>query len=174
LAWRSPRPKNPVRRPRSPGRPGRGPKAPAVVSRRRQWSQPHPDAIPPPGVLDHLRHRRDGMVIFYVVFTFARLEIFKMLLGSFFPLALIISGSSDDRRGSGDPDRSCGDGVLRGICPGGAYKQLNFTVVKESVFLTAKTSAMVCWLFVGSSILRGLRPPRRSGAHQRLGLNRWT
>jgi TRAP-type mannitol/chloroaromatic compound transport system permease large subunit len=25
-------------------------------------------------------------------------------------------------------------------------------VVKESVFLTAKTSAMVCWLFVGSSI----------------------
>jgi len=33
-----------------------------------------------------------------------------------------------------------------------AYKQLNFTVVKESVFLTAKTSAMVCWLFIGSSI----------------------
>ncbi len=26
------------------------------------------------------------------------------------------------------------------------------TVVKESVFLTAKTSAMVCWLFVGSGI----------------------
>ena len=25
-------------------------------------------------------------------------------------------------------------------------------VIKESVFLTAKTSAMVCWLFVGSSI----------------------
>ena len=33
-----------------------------------------------------------------------------------------------------------------------AYKQLNMEVVKESVFLTAKTSAMVCWLFVGSSI----------------------
>jgi TRAP-type mannitol/chloroaromatic compound transport system permease large subunit len=27
-----------------------------------------------------------------------------------------------------------------------------FGTVKESVFLTAKTSAMVCWLFVGSSI----------------------
>jgi TRAP-type mannitol/chloroaromatic compound transport system permease large subunit len=26
------------------------------------------------------------------------------------------------------------------------------TVLRESVFLTAKTSAMVCWLFVGSSI----------------------
>jgi TRAP-type mannitol/chloroaromatic compound transport system permease large subunit len=33
-----------------------------------------------------------------------------------------------------------------------AYRQLNFGMVKESVFLTAKTSAMVCWLFVGSSI----------------------
>ena len=28
-----------------------------------------------------------GIVIFYAIFTFARLEIFKMLLGSFFPLA---------------------------------------------------------------------------------------
>src|SRR4051795_2332615 len=27
-----------------------------------------------------------------------------------------------------------------------------FGIVKESAFLTAKTSAMVCWLFVGSSI----------------------
>jgi TRAP-type mannitol/chloroaromatic compound transport system permease large subunit len=29
---------------------------------------------------------------------------------------------------------------------------MNFTVLKESVFLTAKTTAMVCWLFVGASI----------------------
>jgi TRAP-type mannitol/chloroaromatic compound transport system permease large subunit len=34
-----------------------------------------------------------------------------------------------------------------------AYKQVNMNQpVKESVFLSAKTSAMVCWLFVGSSI----------------------
>jgi TRAP-type mannitol/chloroaromatic compound transport system permease large subunit len=34
-----------------------------------------------------------------------------------------------------------------------AYKQSGLqTEVKESVFLTAKTSAMVCWLFVGSAI----------------------
>jgi TRAP-type mannitol/chloroaromatic compound transport system permease large subunit len=33
-----------------------------------------------------------------------------------------------------------------------AYRQFTWRVVKESVFLTAKTSAMVCWLFVGSSI----------------------
>jgi TRAP-type mannitol/chloroaromatic compound transport system permease large subunit len=43
-------------------------------------------------------------------------------------------------------------GSFGGFVLAAAYKQLNFTVVKESVFLTAKTSAMVCWLFVGSSI----------------------
>jgi TRAP-type mannitol/chloroaromatic compound transport system permease large subunit len=33
-----------------------------------------------------------------------------------------------------------------------AYRQFNLAMLKESVFLTAKTSAMVCWLFVGSAI----------------------
>jgi TRAP-type mannitol/chloroaromatic compound transport system permease large subunit len=33
-----------------------------------------------------------------------------------------------------------------------AYRRLNIGMLKESVYLTAKTSAMVCWLFVGSSI----------------------
>jgi hypothetical protein len=34
-----------------------------------------------------------------------------------------------------------------------SYKQAGLqSEVKESVFLTAKTSAMVCWLFVGSAI----------------------
>ena len=32
------------------------------------------------------------LIIFYAIFTFVRLEIFKMLLGSFFPLALLILG----------------------------------------------------------------------------------
>ncbi|HEX4763931.1 MAG TPA: TRAP transporter large permease subunit [Usitatibacter sp.] len=31
-------------------------------------------------------------------------------------------------------------------------KTLNFQRIKESVFLTAKTTAMVCWLFVGSAL----------------------
>ena len=33
-----------------------------------------------------------------------------------------------------------------------AYRSLTWTKLKESVFLTARTSAMVCWLFVGSFI----------------------
>src|SRR5690606_2822183 len=31
------------------------------------------------------------MVVFYAIFTFARLQIFKMLLASFFPLAILIA-----------------------------------------------------------------------------------
>ena len=33
-----------------------------------------------------------------------------------------------------------------------AYRRFNWTMLKEAVFLTARTSAMVCWLFVGSGI----------------------
>jgi tripartite ATP-independent transporter DctM subunit len=94
-----------------------------------------------------------GAVIFYMIFTFARLEIFKMLLGSFFPLALIILGVLGTIVvGLATPTEAAAMGSFGGFVLAAAYKQLNFTVVKESVFLTAKTSAMVCWLFVGSSI----------------------
>jgi TRAP-type mannitol/chloroaromatic compound transport system permease large subunit len=94
-----------------------------------------------------------GAVIFYIIFTFARLEIFKMLLGSFFPLALIILGVLGTIVvGLATPTEAAAMGSFGGFVLAAAYKQLNFTVVKESVFLTAKTSAMVCWLFIGSSI----------------------
>ena len=94
-----------------------------------------------------------GTVIFYVFFSFARLEIFKMLLGSFFPLALIILGVLGSIVvGLATPTEAAAMGSFGGFVLAAAYKQLNFTVVKESVFLTAKTSAMVCWLFIGSSI----------------------
>ncbi|MEN9468171.1 MAG: Sialic acid transporter permease protein SiaT, partial [Pseudomonadota bacterium] len=43
-------------------------------------------------------------------------------------------------------------GSLGGILLAAAYRRLNMQVMRESVYLTAKTSAMVCWLFVGSSI----------------------
>ncbi len=94
-----------------------------------------------------------GTIIFYAVFSFARLEIFKMLLGSFFPLALIILGVLGTIVvGLATPTEAAAMGSFGGFVLAAAYKQLNFTVVKESVFLTAKTSAMVCWLFIGSSI----------------------
>ncbi len=43
-------------------------------------------------------------------------------------------------------------GATGGLLLAAAYGRLTFAVVKESAFLTAKTTAMVCWLFVGSSI----------------------
>lgn len=92
-------------------------------------------------------------VVTYVVLTFVRLEIFKMLLGSFFPLALIILGVLGTIVvGLATPSEAAAMGAFGGFLLAAAYKQLNFTVLKEAVFLTAKTSAMVCWLFVGSSI----------------------
>jgi TRAP-type mannitol/chloroaromatic compound transport system permease large subunit len=90
---------------------------------------------------------------FYAIFTFVRLEVFKMLLGSFFPLALmILAVLGSIVFGFATPTEAAAIGSAGGFILAAAYRQLNFAVVKESVFLTAKTSAMVCWLFVGSSI----------------------
>ena len=43
-------------------------------------------------------------------------------------------------------------GSLGSIILAVAYRSFSFQKLKESVFLTARTSAMVCWLFVGSYI----------------------
>lgn len=91
--------------------------------------------------------------IFYGMLSFARLEVFKMLLTSFFPLmVLILSVLGSIVMGLATPTEAAAVGALGGFLLAIAYRQLTFEVVKESVFLTAKTSAMVCWLFVGSAI----------------------
>jgi len=91
--------------------------------------------------------------IFYGLLTFARLEVFKMLLTSFFPLmVLILAVLGSIVLGLATPTEAAAVGALGGFLLAIAYRQLTFEVVKESVFLTAKTSAMVCWLFVGSAI----------------------
>ena len=94
-----------------------------------------------------------ALAIFYAYFSFARLEIFKMLLGSFFPLALmILAVLGTIVFGLATPTEAAAMGSMGGLLLAGAYRRLNMTVMRESVYLTAKTSAMVCWLFVGSSI----------------------
>ena len=93
------------------------------------------------------------LAIYYALLSFARLEIFKMLLTSFFPLViLIMSVLGSIVMGLATPTEAAAVGALGGFLLAIAYRQLTFQVVKESVFLTAKTSAMVCWLFVGSAI----------------------
>jgi len=93
------------------------------------------------------------LALFYAFLSFALLEVFKLLLTSFFPLMmLILSVLGSIVMGLATPTEAAAVGALGGFLLAIAYKQLTFGVVKESVFLTAKTSAMVCWLFVGSAI----------------------
>ena len=90
---------------------------------------------------------------FYLFLSFARLEIFKMLLSSFFPLlVLILAVLGSIVFGLTTPTEAAAMGALGGFVLAGAYRRLSMNVVSESVYLTAKTSAMVCWLFVGSAI----------------------
>ena len=94
-----------------------------------------------------------ALALFYAYFSFVRLEIFKMLLGSFFPLAmLILAVLGTIVFGLATPTEAAAMGSLGGLLLAAAYRRLNVSMVRESVYLTAKTSAMVCWLFVGSSI----------------------
>ena len=94
-----------------------------------------------------------AMVAFYAILSFQRLEIFKMLLGSFFPLlVLILAVLGSIVFGLATPTEAAAVGAFGGFVLAVAYKQFNLTMLQESVFLTAKTSAMVCWLFVGSAI----------------------
>jgi TRAP-type mannitol/chloroaromatic compound transport system permease large subunit len=93
------------------------------------------------------------VTLFYLFLSFARLEIFKMLLASFFPLMLLIlSVLGSIVLGLATPTEAAAMGALGGFLLAAAYRRLTLSVLKESVFLTAKTSAMVCWLFVGSAI----------------------
>lgn len=158
-----------------------------------------------------------ALVLFYALFTFARLEIFKMLLASFFPLAvMILAVLGTIVFGLATPTEAAAVGSMGGMVLAAIYLLLNQTreqirhaakswvplwllfgvsvvwfilfkaevvstpptqwvgwlsmaalgvwavvaviqakltgTIRESSYLTAKTSAMVCWLFVGSSI----------------------
>jgi TRAP-type mannitol/chloroaromatic compound transport system permease large subunit len=94
-----------------------------------------------------------ALLAFYAVMSFQHFEVFKMLLSSFFPLlVLILAVLGSIVFGLATPTEAAAVGALGGFLLAVAYKQFNMRVLKESVFLTAKTSAMVCWLFVGSAI----------------------
>lgn len=75
------------------------------------------------------------------------------LLTSFFPLALLIASVLGSIiMGLATPSEAAAMGSLGSIILAIAYRAFTWQKLKESVFLTARTSAMVCWLFVGSYI----------------------
>ncbi|MEN9467459.1 MAG: Sialic acid transporter permease protein SiaT, partial [Pseudomonadota bacterium] len=80
-----------------------------------------------------------ALALFYAYFSFARLEIFKMLLGSFFPLAMmILAVLGTIVFGVATPTEAAAMGSLGGILLAAAYRRLNMQVMRESVYLTAK------------------------------------
>ncbi len=93
------------------------------------------------------------MIGFYAIFTLRRLELFKMMITSFFPLTmLILAVLGSIVFGFATPAEAAAMGAFGGLVLAIAYRRFNYTILRESVHLTAKTTAMVCWLFVGSSI----------------------
>jgi TRAP-type mannitol/chloroaromatic compound transport system permease large subunit len=111
------------------------------------------------------------LALLYALWTWQRFEIFKMLLSSFFPLAiLILAVLGSIVFGLATPTEAAAVGAFGGFILAAAYRFVAHyrgnpglaavavsaremgSIIKESSFLTAKTSAMVCWLFVGSAI----------------------
>jgi TRAP-type mannitol/chloroaromatic compound transport system permease large subunit len=109
------------------------------------------------------------------MWNWERLEVFKLLLTSFFPLALLILAVLGSIVfGLATPAEAAAVGAFGGFVmvlvyrfighwkEGGSGRRLVTVagqtlkefgrITKESSFLTARTSAMVCWLFVGSGI----------------------
>jgi tripartite ATP-independent transporter DctM subunit len=83
--------------------------------------------------------------------------VFKELARSFFPLTLLImSVLGAIFFGIATPTEAAAVGALGSVLLATAYRSISFDKLKESVFLPARTSAMVCWLFVGSFIFSSI------------------
>ena len=77
--------------------------------------------------------------------------VFYELATSFVPLALLIMAVLGAIMfGIATPSEAAAIGALGALVLAAAYRSLSFAKLKESVYLTARTSAMVGWLFVGS------------------------
>ena len=101
----------------------------------RAWLQPH--LAPKPREEDVADYTTGQVVV--------------MMLTSFFPLAfLILSVLGAILFGLATPSEAASMGALGGLVLAAAYRALTWDRLKESVYLTVRTAAMVCWLFVGS------------------------
>jgi tripartite ATP-independent transporter DctM subunit len=79
-------------------------------------------------------------------------EVALLMLTSFVPLASLIAlvlGAI--LYGFATPSEAAAIGALGSLLLAVVYRELTWQRLKESVYLTARASAMVCWLFVGSA-----------------------
>ncbi len=80
-----------------------------------------------------------------------RSQVYLELLKSFVPLTtLIMLVLGSILGGLATPAEAAAMGALGGLVLAFFYRSLTWQRLKESVYLTAKSTAMVCWLFVGS------------------------
>ena len=78
-------------------------------------------------------------------------ELIYMLLTSVLPLAiLILSVLGSILFGLATPSEAASVGAFGSLLLAVCYRELTWERLKQSVYLTARTAAMVCWLFVGS------------------------
>ncbi len=78
-------------------------------------------------------------------------EVARNLLTSFFPLfLLIVSVLGAILFGLATPSEAAGIGALASMVLAAGYGAFNYGMLRESVYLTARATAMVCYLFIGS------------------------
>ena len=78
-------------------------------------------------------------------------KLILMIATSFVPLAfLIMAVLGSILFGLATPTEAASIGALGGIFLAFVYRAMTWQRMRESVYLTVRTTAMVCWLFVGS------------------------
>ena len=78
-------------------------------------------------------------------------KVIWALATSFLPLALlIVSVLGAILFGLATPSEAAAIGALMSIVLAAAYRSLNYEMIRESVYLTVRATAMVCYLFIGS------------------------
>ncbi len=80
-----------------------------------------------------------------------KIVVLKALATSFLPLAILIfCVLGAILFGLATPSEAAAAGALASLFLAAVYGALNYEMLKESVYLTARASAMVCYLFIGS------------------------
>jgi TRAP-type mannitol/chloroaromatic compound transport system permease large subunit len=93
------------------------------------------------------------MLRYYWRMDVARLEVVKLLTASVMPLSILtIVVLGVILLGITTATESAGIGAAGAFLLAFYARTLDWKRTKEAVFLTAKTTAMVCWLFVGSAL----------------------
>ncbi|MGZ3296235.1 MAG: TRAP transporter large permease subunit, partial [Xanthobacteraceae bacterium] len=100
-----------------------------------------------------------GLVLarYYVRMDGDRLQVVKLLTSSVMPLGILtVVVLAVILFGITTATESAGVGAAGAFLLAFHARTLDWKRTKEAVFLTAKTTAMVCWLFVGSALFSGV------------------